>query len=348
MLRKYREDIRKDIKQIAAITRIKESCLRAIEDEQYDKLPVEVYTRGYIREYAKYLGAPVDAAMEPYERYLEMKEGPEERKAAASLPEIGEDLAQAKRQHANTLKQTEKASFCKEVKEPLEVAQVQTHRESPKIYGSKFIWKGLLLLIVAAAIIYQYISSRNAEQEARIAPLSQEAPYQKEPSIKTETPPAPAPPANVPAAAVQTPENQPPVKKKHILMISANDTTWVQVVMDGAEKKEALMKKGDSAEYEARQTVSVIVGNAGGVTMKFDGKELPAGKKGAVLRITLPEKKATGIPESSLNVPQKPQAAADKKVVAPGESNKEKSHQPVQSSKPSSQSASRPAGTPQP
>ena len=73
LLKKQREDLGRDLKEVAAHTRIKESCLRSIEEEDYDKMPIEVYTRGYIKEYAKYLGMPIDPALVPYEIYLEVK-----------------------------------------------------------------------------------------------------------------------------------------------------------------------------------------------------------------------------------------------------------------------------------
>ena len=150
-------------------------------------------------------------------------------------------------------------------------------------------------MIVVAAVVYQFIMSRNSEKEPYIAPISPQEQIIKEPvqpqsetSTKPESLKSPAP------GEVKSPENQIPARKKHVLEIAANDTVWIKVVMDGITKREALMKQGDNVTYDANETVSVVVGNAGGVTMKFDGRELPVGKKGEVLRITLPEQKTAG------------------------------------------------------
>jgi hypothetical protein len=110
-------------------------------------------------------------------------------------------------------------------------------------------------------------------------------PAQKEQAVKPE---APVVPANVPISD----EIKIPERKKHQLEISANDTTWIQVVVDGVEKKEVVMNQGDAAIYEANETISIIVGNGAGVIIKFDGKELPGAKKGEVLKLNLPERKS--------------------------------------------------------
>jgi flagellar biosynthesis protein FlhG len=54
-LRKVRESQGIEIAEIAAITKIAPVHLRAIEDEDFTHLPAVVYTRGFVREFAKFL-----------------------------------------------------------------------------------------------------------------------------------------------------------------------------------------------------------------------------------------------------------------------------------------------------
>src|SRR5208283_2750656 len=78
LLKERREGLGKELQAIAEVTRIKGAYLRSIEEEEFEKLPVQVYTRGYIREYAEFLGIPADIALEPYEKYIrENKAGKE-------------------------------------------------------------------------------------------------------------------------------------------------------------------------------------------------------------------------------------------------------------------------------
>jgi cytoskeleton protein RodZ len=88
-------------------------------------------------------------------------------------------------------------------------------------------------------------------------------------------------------AAVSVPQKS---IAEHLLQIYAHDTTWVQVMIDKADVKELLMQPGDSVEWRAEKSFSVKIGNAGGVKVHFDGKDLAnLGVAGQVVTINLPE-----------------------------------------------------------
>jgi len=333
LLKKQREDLGTDIREVAARTRIKESCLRSIEDEDYEKLPNEVYTRGYIREYAKYLGLPVESALAPYEKYLEMKRGAKGNKMGYLADVI--EKAEQKNQQNVSPQEDYSAAFCDEVKAQAESPTIERVDEEGRAKRNKFIWKGLLLFLVVLVIIYQFVSSKMVEKEKRFAPVSSKEPVQKEQALKPEAPTAPA---NEPIAG----ETTIPEREKHLLEIAAADTTWVRVVIDGIETKEALLKPGDRITYKATNTFSIIVGNAGGATVKFDGKALPGGKKGQVVRRTLPEQKSfTPQSEASGNSLKKiPKPSVPARQESPDQASKDNA--------PFSLSPEKPTGTSQP
>jgi cytoskeleton protein RodZ len=296
--------------QVASITRIKESCLAAIEDEDYDKLPIEVFARGYIKEYAKYLGVSIEDGLSPYEKYLEIKRNTGEKKAVASA-ELPVGTLQKSMEKIQTQKADE--SFCKEVETPPAMSKPEVKTVPEKRIGAKFVWQGGLLLIVVLAIVYQFVSSRNAEQESRVVPMTQQAPSTE----SRQSPPAST--AVTPPAQVSGEEKAPaaiPEKKKHELMISAKDPSWVQVIMDGSEKNETLMRQGDTLSFEAENRFDVILGNAGGVEVKFDGKVLPSGKNGEVVHLSLPEKPKTENPATK-NFSSSSKKPADPKNPGP-------------------------------
>jgi cytoskeletal protein RodZ len=66
ILKKRREELGYDLKQIAHALRIRTDYLKAIEEETFEKLPVEVYTKGYIREYAKFLKTDPEIIIKAY------------------------------------------------------------------------------------------------------------------------------------------------------------------------------------------------------------------------------------------------------------------------------------------
>ena len=66
MLRSAREARGLDRARIERDTRIREKYLAAIERGAYDELPGEVYARGFLRTYARYLGLDPDTAIALY------------------------------------------------------------------------------------------------------------------------------------------------------------------------------------------------------------------------------------------------------------------------------------------
>jgi helix-turn-helix protein len=72
-----------ELPEVEAATRIRARFLSAIEDEDWGALPGGVYTRGFIRTYAAYLGLDGDRLAEDYRREAEGEVGP---RPGESLP----------------------------------------------------------------------------------------------------------------------------------------------------------------------------------------------------------------------------------------------------------------------
>lgn len=83
-----------------------------------------------------------------------------------------------------------------------------------------------------------------------------------------------------------------PQAEEHLLSAEASQDVWVQVRVDDKDTFNALMKAGDKREWKAEKGARIVVGNAGGISMKWDGKPLkPLGKSGEVVRFRLPDPK---------------------------------------------------------
>jgi len=75
----------------------------------------------------------------------------------------------------------------------------------------------------------------------------------------------------------------------HTLELIAEDTTWIIVNIDDRESKEVLLNKGDRIKWSAKNVFSLKIGNAGGIKLIFDGKEIESlGEKGQVIRLKFP------------------------------------------------------------
>jgi hypothetical protein len=71
ILREARNRRKVELSEVEAATRIRFRYLRAIEDEEWDVLPGGVYTRGFIRTYASFLGLDGDRLVGDYRESVE-------------------------------------------------------------------------------------------------------------------------------------------------------------------------------------------------------------------------------------------------------------------------------------
>lgn len=71
ILREARNRRKVDLEEVEAATRIRARYLRAIENEEWDVLPGGVYTRGFIRTYASFLGLDGERLADDYRTSVE-------------------------------------------------------------------------------------------------------------------------------------------------------------------------------------------------------------------------------------------------------------------------------------
>jgi hypothetical protein len=66
------------------------------------------------------------------------------------------------------------------------------------------------------------------------------------------------------------------------------DTVWIRALADGERVFEAIFQPGQTKSIEAKDSVRLFVGNAGGVQVALNGKQLPPiGPLGRVQRVLL-------------------------------------------------------------
>lgn len=93
-LKRHRQSQGKNLEEIAKKTRIHASTLRAIEEDNPKALPAEVFARGFVKNYAQYLGLDPNEALA---WYIEQNDGDARPTEKINVQEVlaGEDLAEA-------------------------------------------------------------------------------------------------------------------------------------------------------------------------------------------------------------------------------------------------------------
>jgi cytoskeletal protein RodZ len=280
-LRQEREQKKVPIEEMAIRTRIAIRFIKAIEENQFDQLPNQVSAKGFLRSYARCLGLDEEIVLKGFSDAVHPSE--------PHPPE--------------------------EVKEDIP-SYIQMKRPDRLPFP---LWAALAVggvIIVLLALTF-FMPKR---QEAPVAPPAAEVvpppadPVPPEPAVPgAELPPgesggAPAPsvpapatsvpPASTPKLSASNSRSAPPPPavplpavpsepqvKSMVLLVEATEASWIQVNIDGTETKEALLQPNQKVKWEAKQKFILTVGNAGGVRVNLDGKDLgPFGPSGKVVK----------------------------------------------------------------
>jgi cytoskeleton protein RodZ len=253
-----------DLADIARETRIPLRHLEAIEQDNYDRLPAYPYAVGFVRNYTKFLGLPADQVVRQFKSETTLLD-----------PSVTATAA-----------------------EPLDESRVP----------SRGLVIGSILAGVALLSAIAYFALRTPEPEAaEEAPLTAAAdaatpapaPVTSDPVLsETSAPPvgtpitppagtidATATAATVPAATL--PPATPVTGISPVgVVIRANEDSWIKV-SDGGPKslKVGILVAGETYTVPNVPGVTLRTGNAGGVDVFVNGRQLPPlGGKGVLVK----------------------------------------------------------------
>lgn len=238
--------------EISRATKIRRAILEAIERDHGETLLPEVVVKGFIETYARHVGLDPEEALSRY-----------------SQRQVKSETVETKG------------------------TRLERKQEVLKRYivsGATFfiILFGILLLFLVGGPKDEgrerAVTAARTEQE--VIPLSEHLqPPSSTPSVK-ETPPLSSPQAAVKEHVVT--EASSPVRE-HALVIKASERTWVQIQEGTSLPFDVVLYPGDSYTRTSPYQLAILIGNAGGVQVTFDGVGLGMlGGVGEVVRLTLP------------------------------------------------------------
>jgi cytoskeletal protein RodZ len=112
------------------------------------------------------------------------------------------------------------------------------------------------------------------------APLPQ--PIQSKANPAQSAQPSPATP-EVAAAELASVAVAKPVESQVQLELAALENVWISVVSDGKFIFSGVLNRSESKSFSSREVARIKVGNAGGVSIKYNGREIgPLGARGSV------------------------------------------------------------------
>jgi len=321
LLRDIREEKNISLEEVENATRIRKKYLVALEEGDYDTLPTPGHVRGFLRNYALYIGLDLKQVEEMYTKET----------TSRHIFEPGIF-------HPKDIDLSPRKSFLK----------------ADLVLGLVVI---LVILVVGGWAFWQYAwpivgprirsaatptASPTAEQAAvvpsstatstRVVAATRTPTQTPVPAAATSTPTAPAPTATATLDTplviatptlppTETPTPAPTIVQSVVLQIKVIERAWLQVTLDGQEQPGELLEAGAEREWVAQNELYFICGNAGGVEVTVNGEELGLlGERAQVVEkiwTPLGEATPTPVPEEMATAPAETQTPAPTATATP-------------------------------
>ncbi len=285
------------LEEIAMATRIPFRSLRALEENDRNSLPAEVYVRGFIREYARYIGIDPQEVMG---RYV-LKSGGE---TEEFRPErVAADLFASKGM-----------------------------TESVRLFSRRRIVFGVIILLVLGVAywggnkmnrlalhsggrtsFFETLRHLAGEDQPPLpaVPAAQQSsglPPAVSPSLSGSIPAGSSGsqgatgtfenvarsgqaenPSLIDQMAAQIAGQDEGRTNRYVLEAYFREVTWLRVKVDSDQPQDHTFQVGDRQVWKAKEKIDLYIGNAGGIELTLNGKSLgPLGETGKAINFNLP------------------------------------------------------------
>ena len=261
ILRRERERQNLSIKDIEKATSIRALYIEAIEKSENDKLPGEVYTKGFIKNYANFLQLDGESLVRQY------------RDEVSPVPVV-----------TATEGKSDGAAEDEPKAEKVVPAPRSTKTSQPVDDGNRKSMMAAAAVLVCAIIggFMYYFSSANGGEVAT-------APIEQTEIVEQAATPEPQQPAstNVATSVASAAPSMDGVN----LEAKFSDRCWTKVTVDGVVAYEGTAEQGQSLSWKANDRIDVTAGNAGAIEFVENGVNLGiAGAVGDVIDKTFVKK----------------------------------------------------------
>lgn len=282
-LRQEREKRKVTLDSVAKVTRITKENLEALEKDEFQSIAAPVFVRGFLRNYATFLGLDRQELVARYDAQTDLikisgaKEAPEpskdENPVFKYLVSLGIILA-----GVAIIYYLQKPSA--PTSPPLP-APVVTPAPSP---GSPSPGPGA-----------RPSPLKPETSPGKVVPQVIAPDKEKKPSEKLV---AAAP---VPGEKEATPD------RRHVLKVVATEKTWMRISNDENQVSDVLLQPKETSSWTARRQFRILIGNAGGIELFLNGvSQGRLGKSGEVINLVLPRETGAAPPSTAAPAKQSP------------------------------------------
>lgn len=285
ILRRERSRQGLDLGSIAQQTRIKQQFLEALEKDDYESLPGRFFVRAFTNQYADWLGVNGPEMQAAIERQLPAVHSPgggvppnaagefsisphfPDKPAVDPLPEGTASILNAKKLASSVVMLAMVIVAC----------------------GTAFwLWQRSQISSTSAVGMPNPLES-SRKQPAPPLVSNTVSPPVAQPVIHEVKPPEPT----LLASAAPAPSTESTVPGGKInLVLTAREDVWIRVTADNRIVAERLMVNGESHTAAANDNAKILMGNAGGLDIRFNGANIGSvGPRGQIRTVDFtPEK----------------------------------------------------------
>ncbi len=245
-LKDAREKAEVTLQHIASKTRIDIKFLKAIEEGNFIILP-EVYIRAFIKEYAAHCNLDSNEAISNYDL---AKSGRSTVKDISITPDAGtqKEVENSKKEFSDETTQTQ--------------AEISSSHNRNRI----IIFASAAIVLIIIILLYLLFIKDSQPEFVVEKPFEEVLEEQRQRFTIEENK----------AVASSTVSSD-----SLTLNFKADDTCWVNVIIDGKYDKEYMLYRNSSIFVKAAENFDIIVGNAGGISMELNGTPMEfLGRKG--------------------------------------------------------------------
>lgn len=277
-LKAARESKGLTLRQIAEKTRISMSFLAALEADDYSSIPGEVFVTGFLRSYSRELGIPEKDILAKYRQL--------------NPPPAEPSYSQVKTQH----------------KPKPSLMRIPHGLVVKKMPLPVLIVAGLALGGILTVLAIMLTSKQAPEPVATSeSPVQATAPKPFAPSTTTNAFKAGTSfkHATSPVKEVIPQQAAPQIKSSLTVKLTATENSWYSYSTDKGQRKHGVMDKGTSLSIFANERINLDLGNAGGVKVEYNGKEMkPYGRQGVPVKNIVFSKDIPGEVQSQKTRPE--------------------------------------------
>jgi len=254
-LRREREIRGISLKEIADTTKISKRFLEAIERNDHKTLPAPVFTRGFVREYARYLGLNSEEMVNRY-----------------NFAAVGDDRIEQSG-HLERLTTPQAPPVPRKKAQPISIPP-------PYARVDRNVYILLIIVVALAGVSYWALKHRRESRAANDEHLNVET---RAVAVAAPALTPVAPPQTVTAPAASQP--RPGGPEKLLLSLEVKESSVVVLEVDGETVINDQLPRGYHRTLEAKDRFRFrTIGNAAGIALTLNDKPVPAlGREGQVL-----------------------------------------------------------------